>query len=131
MADQGQLTIDKVVPALISQLGVLQGSFPLPPTVSGSMQKVTNSFMAWVGGVNQATGATDALSGGLDGLAGTLDSLTSSAVSGALSDVADNMSLITTAAGGWLGSDWPGILAGLLPVQAVLLAHLFQRQNLR
>jgi tape measure domain-containing protein len=28
MADQGQLTIDKVVPALISQLGVLQGSFP-------------------------------------------------------------------------------------------------------
>lgn len=48
----------------------------------------------------RATGATDALSGGLDGLAGTLDSLTSSAVSGALSDVADNMSLITTAAGG-------------------------------
>jgi hypothetical protein len=71
----------------------------------------------------------DALSGGLDGLAGTLDSLTSSAVSGALSDVADNMSLTTTAAGGWLGSDWPGILAGLLPAQAVLLAHLFQRQN--
>jgi tape measure domain-containing protein len=27
MADQGQLTIDKVVPALISQLGVLQGVF--------------------------------------------------------------------------------------------------------
>ncbi|MGR8843895.1 tape measure protein, partial [Klebsiella pneumoniae subsp. pneumoniae] len=32
MADQGQLTIDKVVPALISQLGVLQGEFSsLPP----------------------------------------------------------------------------------------------------
>ncbi len=67
MADQGQLTIDKVVPALMSQLGSLQGEFAsMPQTVSGSLQKVTNSFMAWVGGVNQATGATDALSGGLD-----------------------------------------------------------------
>ncbi|HAT1665530.1 TPA: tape measure protein [Raoultella ornithinolytica] len=115
MADQGQLTIDKVVPALISQLGALQGEFAsLPPTVSGSMQKVTNSFMAWVGGVNQATGATDALSGGLDGLAGTLDSLTSSAVSGALSDVADNMSLITTAAGGLVGIGLARYLGGIV-----------------
>ncbi|HCB0012762.1 phage tail tape measure protein [Klebsiella pneumoniae] len=115
MADQGQLTNDKVVPALISQLGVLQGEFSsLPPTVSGSMQKVTNSFMAWVGGVNQATGATDALSGGLDGLAGTLDSLTSSAVSGALSDVADNMSLITTAAGGLVGIGLARYLGGIV-----------------
>ncbi|HHN4443757.1 TPA: phage tail tape measure protein [Klebsiella michiganensis] len=115
MADQGQLTIDKVVPALISQLGVLQGEFSsLPPTVSGSMQKVTNSFMAWVGGVNQATGATDALSSGLDGLAGTLDSLTSSAVSGALSDVADNMSLITTAAGGLVGIGLARYLGGIV-----------------
>ncbi|HDK8792090.1 TPA: tape measure protein [Escherichia coli] len=104
MADQGQLTIDKVVPALMSQLGSLQGEFAnMPQTVSGSLQKVTNSFMAWVGGVNQATGATDALSGGLDSVAQTLDSFTSSAVSGALSDVADNMSTITTAAGALVG----------------------------
>ncbi|MDZ3017996.1 phage tail tape measure protein, partial [Klebsiella quasipneumoniae] len=73
-----------------------------------------NSFMAWVGGVNQATGATDALSGGLDGLAGTLDSLTSSAVSGALSDVADNMSLITTAAGGLVGIGLARYLGGIV-----------------
>lgn len=78
------------------------------------MQKVTNSFMAWVGGVNQATGATDALSGGLDGLAGTLDSLTSSAVSGALSDVADNMSLVTTAAGGLVGIGLARYLGGIV-----------------
>lgn len=115
MADQGQLTIDKVVPALISQLGVLKGEFSsLPPTVSGSMQKVTNSFMAWVGGVSQATGATDALSGGLDGLAKTLDSLTSSVVSGALSDVADNMSLVTTAAGGLVGIGLARYLGGIV-----------------
>lgn len=115
MADQGQLTIDKVVPALISQLGSLQGEFAsMPQTVSGSLQKVTNSFMAWVGGVNQATGATDALSGGLDGVAQTLDSFTSSAVSGALSDVADNMSTITTVAGALVGVGLARYLSGVV-----------------
>ncbi|MDU2021521.1 MAG: phage tail tape measure protein [Leclercia adecarboxylata] len=114
MADQGQLTIDKVVPALMSQLGSLQSEFAsMPQTVSGSLQKVTNSFMAWVGGVNQATGATDALSGGLDGVAQTLDSFTSSAVSGALSDVADNMSTITTVAGALVGVGLARYLSGV------------------
>ncbi|QIK14403.1 tape measure protein [Leclercia sp. 29361] len=115
MADQGQLTIDKVVPALMSQLGSLQGEFAnMPQTVSGSLQKVTNSFMAWVGGVNQATGATDALSGGLDSVAQTLDSFTSSAVSSALSDVADNMSTITTAAGALVGIGLARYLSGVV-----------------
>ncbi|HJD73589.1 MAG TPA: phage tail tape measure protein [Enterobacter roggenkampii] len=115
MADQGKLTIDKVVPALMSQLGSLQGEFAsMPQTVSGSLQKVTNSFMAWVGGVNQATGATDALSGGLDGVAQTLDSFTSSAVSGALSDVADNMSTITTVAGALVGVGLARYLSGVV-----------------
>ncbi|MCI2721864.1 phage tail tape measure protein, partial [Enterobacter hormaechei] len=81
---------------------------------SGSLQKVTNSFMAWVGGVNQATGATDALSGGLDGVAQTLDSFTSSAVSGALSDVADNMSTITTVAGALVGVGLARYLSGVV-----------------
>ncbi|HED3856047.1 TPA: phage tail tape measure protein, partial [Enterobacter soli] len=115
MADQGQLTIDKVVPALMSQLGSLQGEFAsMPQTVSGALQKVTNSFMAWVGGVNQATGATDALSGGLDGVAQTLDSFTSSAVSGALNDVADNMSTITTVAGALVGVGLARYLSGVV-----------------
>ena len=104
MADQGKLTIDKVVPALISQLDTLRSEYStLPQTFSGSIQKVTNSFMSWVGGVNQATGATETFSGGLDDVAGMLDKLTSSAVSGALNDVADNMSTITTVAGGLVG----------------------------
>lgn len=115
MADHGQLTIDKVVPALMSQLGSLQGEFAsMPQTVSGSLQKVTNSFMAWVGGINQATGATDALSGGLEGVAQTLDSFTSSAVSGALSDVADNMSTITTVAGALVGVGLARYLSGVV-----------------
>lgn len=115
MADQGKLTIDKVVPALVSQLGTLQTEFgSMPETVSGSLQKVTNSFMAWIGGINQATGATQALSGGLNGVAGTLDSLTSSAVSGALNDVADNMSTITTVAGGLIGVGLAKYLGGIV-----------------
>ena len=115
MADQGKLTIDKVVPALVSQLGTLQSEFgSMPETGSGSLQKVTNSFMAWVGGINQATGATQALSGGLNGVAGTLDSLTSSAVSGALNDVADNMSTITTVAGGLIGVGLAKYLGGIV-----------------
>ena len=115
MADQGKLTIDVVVPAIISQLGNLRGEFAaMPQTVSGSIEKVANSFMAWVGGISQATGATDALSGGLDGLASTLDSLTSSAVTGVLNDVADNMSTITTVAGALVGVGLARYLGGIV-----------------
>ncbi|HBZ0708495.1 TPA: phage tail tape measure protein [Klebsiella pneumoniae] len=115
MADQGQLTIDKVVPAIVSQLDTLRGEFSsMPQTVSGSMQRVTNSFMAWVGGVNQATGATEALSGGLDGVAGFLDGLSRSAVSGALDDVANNMTLVTTAATGLAGVGLAKYLGGIV-----------------
>ncbi|WP_312804201.1 phage tail tape measure protein [Atlantibacter hermannii] len=115
MADEGKLTIDVVVPAIISQLGNLRGEFAaMPQTVSGSIEKVANSFMAWVGGISQATGATDALSGGLDGLASTLDSLTSSAVTGVLNDVADNMSTITTVAGALVGVGLARYLGGIV-----------------
>ncbi|WP_410742424.1 phage tail tape measure protein [Citrobacter freundii] len=115
MADQGQLTIDKVVPALVGQLDNLQDEFKsLPQTVSGSLQKVTNSFMQWVGGIDQATDATAGLSGGLDSLAQTLDAFTSSAVSGALNDVADNMSTITTVAGALVGVGLARYLSGVV-----------------
>lgn len=76
MADQGLLTIDKVVPALISQLGTLQGEFAaMPATVSGSITKVENAFQQWVGGVNETSGVTAALSSTLDGLAGNIDNV--------------------------------------------------------
>lgn len=78
MADQGQLTIDKVVPALISQLGTLRGEFAsLPASVSGSVTKAENAFQAWVGAQNQATGVTASLSGLLDGLANNMDEVAS------------------------------------------------------
>ncbi|MBZ8589484.1 phage tail tape measure protein [Escherichia coli] len=80
MADDGQLTADKVVPALISQLGILRDEYAaMPETVSGSITKVENAFMAWVGGANEASGATKTLSGALNGVAGNIDTVATAA----------------------------------------------------
>ncbi len=76
MADDGKLTADKVVPALISQLGILRDEYAaMPETVSGSITKVENAFMAWVGEVNEACGVTKTLSGVLNGVAGQIDNV--------------------------------------------------------
>ncbi|PVD43495.1 tail length tape measure protein [Serratia liquefaciens] len=83
MADQGLLSIDKVVPALLSQLGTLQSEFAaMPSTVSGSITKVENAFQQWVGSINETSGVTATLSGSLDSLAGNIDNV--AAVLGAL-----------------------------------------------
>ncbi|MCS6612670.1 phage tail tape measure protein [Escherichia coli] len=76
MADDGKLTADKVVPALISQLGILRDEYAaMPETVSSSIRKVENAFMAWVGGANEASGVTKTLSGMLNGVAGQIDNV--------------------------------------------------------
>lgn len=86
MADNGLLTIDKVVPAITAQLRVMQAEFDsMPKTVSGSTQKVENAFLAWVGGANDAYGASSALAGGLDSLAENIDTVAMAA--GALTAV--------------------------------------------
>ncbi|TQN52838.1 tape measure protein [Raoultella planticola] len=80
MADQGKLTIDKVVPALISQLGKLRDEYgELPQTVSSSATKIENAFMQWVGGANEASGATRTLTGVLNGVAENIDSVATAA----------------------------------------------------
>ncbi|PLK31652.1 phage tail tape measure protein [Klebsiella variicola] len=80
MADQGKLTIDKVVPALISQLGKLRDEYgELPQTVSSSATRIENSFMQWVGGANEASGATRTLTGVLNSVAENIDSVATAA----------------------------------------------------
>ncbi|EMQ7650049.1 phage tail tape measure protein, partial [Escherichia coli] len=80
MADDGKLTADKVVPALISQLGILRDEYAaMPETVSDGITKVENAFMAWVGGANEASGATKTLSGVLNGVAGNIDNVATAA----------------------------------------------------
>lgn len=69
MANNGQLTTDKIVP-LLTNVQILRDEFDtLPASISGSAQKVQNSFLAWVGGANDAVGASSTLAGILDGLA--------------------------------------------------------------
>jgi len=81
MADQGLLTIDKVVPALISQLGNLQGEFKdLPGSVSRATTTVSNSFQAWVGGIDGATGSTKVLARAVTFVAENMDVLAASAL---------------------------------------------------
>ncbi|WP_252358450.1 tape measure protein, partial [Escherichia coli] len=76
MADDGKLTADKVVPALISQLGILRDEYAaMPETVSSSITKVENAFMAWVGGDEASGGVTKTLSGVLNGVAGQIDNV--------------------------------------------------------
>ena len=80
MADQGKLTIDKVVPALISQLGKLRDEYgELPQTVSSSATRIENAFMQWVGGANEASGATRTLTGILNGVAENIDTVATAA----------------------------------------------------
>ncbi|HED2388426.1 TPA: phage tail tape measure protein [Citrobacter freundii] len=80
MADQGQLTSDKVVPALISQLGSLREEYnAMPQTVAAATTKIENAFMAWVGGANEATGATSALTGSLNAISDNINTVASAA----------------------------------------------------
>ena len=44
-----------------------------------SITKVENAFMAWVGGVNEASGSTKTLSGVLNGVAGHIDAVATAA----------------------------------------------------
>ncbi len=80
MADQGMLTADKVVPALISQLGTMRGEFEaMPQTVSAATTKIENAFMAWVGGANEATGATSTLVAVLNTVSNNIDTVATAA----------------------------------------------------
>lgn len=80
MADDGKLTIDKIVPALISQLGVLREEYrQLPDSVASGFTKLKNAMEAWVGGMNGATGTTSSLSEALTLAAENFDVLAAAA----------------------------------------------------
>lgn len=72
MANSGQLTTDKIIPLLTNVEQLRKEFATLPASISGSGQKVENSFEAWVGEENNAVGASTALAGALDGLAANM-----------------------------------------------------------
>jgi len=82
MAQSGQLTTDKIVPILTNTAQLRKEFEQLPQTVSMASQKVENAFMAWVGGANEASGATGTLTGALNGIADNIDNIAT--VAGAL-----------------------------------------------
>jgi tape measure domain-containing protein len=78
MAEQGQLTADVVVNALLSQKDRLASEYAqLPATVSQSFTRVANAFALWISQVDQSTGFTRKLAEALDGLAKNLDTVMS------------------------------------------------------
>ena len=79
MANNGELTTNKIVP-LLTNVEILRKEFDtLPASISGSAQKVQNAFLAWVGGANDTVGASSTLSGVLDGLANNIDDVANTA----------------------------------------------------
>lgn len=79
MANNGELTTNKIVP-LLTNVEILRKEFDtLPASISGSAQKVQNAFLAWVGGANDAVGASSTLSGVLNGLANNIDDVANTA----------------------------------------------------
>lgn len=79
MANNGELTTNKIVP-LLTNVEILRKEFDtLPASISGSAQKVQNAFLAWVGGANDAVGASSTLSSVLDGLANNIDDVANTA----------------------------------------------------
>lgn len=80
MAEAGQLTANTVMPALLGQLSRVRAEgAQMGATIAASAQRVENAFMAWVGGANEASGATSSLAGGLDSLAENIDSVATAA----------------------------------------------------
>ncbi|WP_244171004.1 phage tail tape measure protein [Xenorhabdus miraniensis] len=76
LADAGELTTPKIVPALIGQLKTLHDEFDsMPNSVSAASTRVTNAFQQWVGEANKTTAVTATLSGVLDGVAKNMDTV--------------------------------------------------------
>ncbi|MBD1229133.1 tape measure protein, partial [Xenorhabdus griffiniae] len=76
LADAGELTTPKIVPALVSQLATLRKEFDsMPNSVSAASTRVTNAFQQWVGETNRTTSVTATLSGVLDGVAKNIDTV--------------------------------------------------------
>lgn len=76
LAEEGRLTADVVVNALLSQKDQLAAEYAqLPQTVGQALERLRNAFGQWVSQVDEATGMTQTLSEALTWLAQNLDSV--------------------------------------------------------
>ncbi len=73
MAEGGELTTNKILPALLSQYQKVSEEFArLPVTVAGAFTNVQTAFGQYVQSANAASGATGLLASGVDAIAGHL-----------------------------------------------------------
>ena len=76
LAEEGRLTADVVVNALMSQKDKLAAEYAqLPQTVSQSFERLRNAFAQWVSKVDESTGFTKKLAEALTFLAENLDTV--------------------------------------------------------
>jgi tape measure domain-containing protein len=76
LAEEGRLTADVVVNALMSQKDKLASEYAqLPQTVSQSFERLRNAFGQWVSKVDESTGLTKKLAEALTFLANNLDTV--------------------------------------------------------
>jgi len=76
MAEEGRLTADVVVKALLSQKDTLAAEYAaLPATVSQALQRLSNAFAQWISRVDASTGLTRKLAEALTWLSEHLDTV--------------------------------------------------------
>lgn len=109
MAEEGKLTAEAVVRALLSQKDKLAAEYAkMPQTVSGAFQQLQNAIMRYVGEADQATGASGKLAA-------------------AIIAISENLDLLAKAIGAvllMLGGAWIARLAGAVRAAGGLLAVL-------
>lgn len=80
MAEEGELTADRVIKALQGQSAKIAAEYAqLPQTVGGAFQRLSNSATVFIGKLDSATGATKLLAGGLNALADNIGTVVSAA----------------------------------------------------
>lgn len=76
LAEEGRLTADVVIDALMSQKDVLAAEYSqLPQTVSAAFTRLSNAFGQWISRVDESTGFTKKLAEALTWLAENLDTV--------------------------------------------------------
>lgn len=81
MAEQGELTADRVISALLSQKEKLAAEYAtLPQTVSGAWQQLENQFLKYIGTSNDVSGANRGIADSIAYVADHLDGLIQGAV---------------------------------------------------
>jgi tape measure domain-containing protein len=80
MAEEGELTAERVTAALLSQKDVISSEFStLPKTINQSLENLNTQWTLFVGNLDKSTGASVAAAGALDAVANNLDDIASAA----------------------------------------------------